>query len=482
MYEDIPQIILDSLGRHQAKPMLHVVDENCIQLDRLCGSKCLEALDFRLHSDLIGPRMTKEPVLAAQEVVMSCPNLRSLTLSIHTHHGGCVLSPLDDVLTQFSTKLKGKFPPLEELKLDDYYISDEEWPYWSDNLQWQCLWNLSLMSSSIEPILPKLIGRVQNLRKLELMRYPDQIEYPGQFDDNVDKFLRSFSSLEIIIFEGYSASVEALMGHRNLSDLHMHTAESRYSGEIRPVLSAEDLQLLSQNCPKIKDLYIDVYRNGSWPYEIFVALGRGFPYLENLFVHFELGICDTSAPIQPVLKHESAKRLFRRFWVEKKTNLLAQFSSLTFIVGQIRPRFSIWSRTHAVWEHKSAADIQIRPKMNNRPAPKRPKTRSKKSYSDLSKPLFSAQGHRVYWHSPECTIFAGGRVVTDTADGADLELYRMDLNYDVFEKGTCPEAAGRYHGSVLAGLDGVQADNEADNVVAVRPIGRLPSEPSDPSD
>ncbi|PGH03979.1 hypothetical protein AJ79_07211 [Helicocarpus griseus UAMH5409] len=456
--QDIPQGILDELQQHQAKPLLHLVDDNCIQLDRLCVSKCLSALGFSMSASGRDERKLGEPLLVAQKVIMSNPNLRSLSLRIHYPWGGCVRSPLSRVARKFSTDIEPRFPPLEELTLSDYRIDEEDWPYWRDNFQWQCLVNLTLKHSS-DYILERMAGKAESLRRLEMVCFPDQTNYCDKSVD-IDKFLRSFNSLESVHLEGYTATPEALAHHSKLSKLHVHVAESRSPEKIRPVFSTADLKLLGQKCPKIKDLSIDVHRERAWPYKIFDTVALSFPRLERVSMHFELGIENIDSPIQPIVNHDSAKHIFRHICTERESKSLPQLLSCTFITGEKLRRFPQWTPMYGEWERALQAEIQIRSKRDSCATPKTPELPAKEPYLRISQPLFSAEGHRVYWYSPECTVFAGGRFVAAGPEDDDLEIYRMDLNWDRFRLDGVNvgwwDAEGKYEERVRAGVYGAK--------------------------
>jgi hypothetical protein len=225
------------------RPSLHLVDRDCIQLDRLFGSKCLSKLDFclGLNSPKI-PRRHKEPVLVAQELIMSSPNLHSLSLGIHYQWGGSQHFRLPNISTQFSTDLRPSFPPLKELTLEDYIMKDGEWLYWKDNFQWKSLHKLTL-NQCTGVFLRGLAAQVHNLRSLEIMCFPSDTNGRDKSGD-IDRLLRSFSSLETIKLEGHTASAEALIRHPALSDVNIHVAEFDSGGSRRPALSVADLEVL----------------------------------------------------------------------------------------------------------------------------------------------------------------------------------------------------------------------------------------------
>ncbi|KAK2799972.1 hypothetical protein FQN51_006401 [Onygenales sp. PD_10] len=434
---DIPQRVVDALESHQQNPSLSLADEDFIQIDRFYGSRMVSGLDFTMDTTQVSNVLFAQPIHAAQQLVMSCPNLRSLALRIHYRWGGCIRGrPTSKGSRAFSNQLAPNFPPLQELTLDDYKMKDEEWTYWKDNFQWNALSRLTLNHRN-GVFLHNLEGLVQNLRNLELMCFPDETDYKYAEDPALGKFLRSFSSLETIRLEGFAASAESLASHPNLLTVHMHIAEPRSYNEdeilTRPVFAATDIRLLGQSCPKIYNLNIDIARNGAWPYDVLTALALYFPRLQKLRLHLELGIDDISAPIQPILNYDSAKHIFRHLHDKTKIRQLGQFSSLTLVVGEKLRRFPQWWPAFGNWEKGNAATIEIRPKLSGRPTPKRPEDIIDGDVEEFSEPRISEDGHQVYWHSPDCTVFAGGRVVmNDSDDDGDLEVYRPDLNYSPY--------------------------------------------------
>ncbi|KAK2813953.1 hypothetical protein FQN50_000354 [Emmonsiellopsis sp. PD_5] len=465
---DIPQRVVDALENHQQKPSLFLVDDNFIQLDRFYGSQMVSGLDFTMDTNIVSGALLEQPIHAAQQLVMSCPNLRSLALRIQYRWGGCVMGrPMSKASRGFSKQLAPNFPPLQELTLDDYRMRDKEWTYWEENFQWNALSRLTLNHDN-GVFLHNLGGLVQNLRNLELTCFPDETEDEYAEDQALGKFLRSFSSLESIHLEGFAASAKSLTSHPNLLAVHMHIAEPRSYKEDeilnRPVFAVSDIQLLGRRCPKINDLSIDIARNEVWPYDVLTALALSFPRLQKLRLHLELGVNDISAPIQPILNHDSAKHVFRHLRDKMKIHELDQFSSLTLVVGEKLRRFPQWWPAYGNWEKASAATIEIRPKQSGRPTPKRPEDIIDGDAEKFSEPRTSEDCQRVYWHSPTCTIFEGGRIVMNNPDDeGDLEVYRPDLNYSPYapvdKTRSYPMhnfALDRYEQTLTAGIVGPQ--------------------------
>ncbi|KAI1325327.1 hypothetical protein F5Y16DRAFT_401487 [Xylariaceae sp. FL0255] len=78
-------------------------------------------------------------ILSFQELLFACPNLKSLHLGIHGTPARCMGSfPHQDSGFNFSFSGHEKFPPLEALSLDGYYIEEDEveWRHWQDKMQW----------------------------------------------------------------------------------------------------------------------------------------------------------------------------------------------------------------------------------------------------------------------------------------------------------------------------------------------------------
>jgi hypothetical protein len=199
-------------------------------------------------------------VPAAQKLIFKCPNLRSLSLTLWWRYGGCVISsPRYPVTTSFQLSGSEVFPPIEELSLDGYgnRMSNDEWMHWRDRFDWPKLRSLTLGPQDASGVLDRFAQYARALTSLEVSAYV------GERSDNragLEALLYAFGSLKRLKLEGYICSVEAIAQHKGLEELWLHEDESASAAKERRVLTADDLEYLDRECPRLKTLKVDIQR------------------------------------------------------------------------------------------------------------------------------------------------------------------------------------------------------------------------------
>ena len=331
------------------------------------------------------------------ETMTTCSNTRSLILKIA--QGGCVVN-FENRLS-FDFRPGDRFPALHELHLDGYRFNEylPEWQnealdVWYDLRRFAANW---LGLEALRPTLRLDRGRLPgaNLEKwkaamdwaeikdldledveslfLESMRG----ELPGleslrlgplqwescQSDRNVTYFLSQLNPLTRLSLHGYTDRVnwtQILDRHGStLNTLEVREWESSYGWEQRPTLDQQQLQQISQMCPSLSKLGLDINRNGTWPFEILDSLAAN-ERLDTLELFFELGMDqhqDDNYKMygrpenrkadyrQPDLNRSSSLELFKRLRGLKKG---VELQRMTLHMGDIdrdyghMMRFPMW--------------------------------------------------------------------------------------------------------------------------------------------
>ena len=205
--------------------------------------------------------IAKEAVLELQRLIFNCPQLRLLSMTLILPLEGfwtCIpKSPPSSVA--FDPEGMASFPPLRELRLDGYFVSSEEWHIWRKGLDWQKLTSLSLGRRPTGHFLDVMKDVVPNLRILKISIYDKGNPDMGI---RVEKFLRSFETLEELVLDGFLVPVEAIAQHSKLMTLHMHIADALLAQ--RATLSRAQLEYLNRKCPRIENLRLDFNRDSEW--------------------------------------------------------------------------------------------------------------------------------------------------------------------------------------------------------------------------
>lgn len=188
----------------------------------------------------------------------SFPNLASLSIELPTARPGFgnyyffTKEPLE--LAENVT-----FPPLENLSLSGYQLSEMESLCWKEKFPWTKLKSLSLGPDPTPGFLKAITGCVQNLSSFTISVYNGSVD--DQLPDLV-AFIMSFDTLESLTVKGYPLSMGAVGYHSNLQRLTMHTLEN--DKRERKILESEDIIYLDEQCPNLQFLEIDICRKDEW--------------------------------------------------------------------------------------------------------------------------------------------------------------------------------------------------------------------------
>lgn len=177
------------------------------------------------------------------------PNLASLSIELTRDHGRPTerepwyisrIEPLE--LAENVT-----FPPIENLSLSGYRLSEVELLFWKENFPWSKLKSLSLGPVHTPGFLRAITGCVKNLSSFTMSAYN------GSVDDQLPKlvaFIMSFDTLEFLTVKGLPLSMGAVGYHPNLQKLTLHSVEN--DKKERKILESEDIIYLDEQCPRLE--------------------------------------------------------------------------------------------------------------------------------------------------------------------------------------------------------------------------------------
>jgi hypothetical protein len=258
--------------------------------------------------------------------MLTCPNLRRLSVDIAQPQDGCVVyCPLPEY-TCFGFSQGERPPPLEELELISYPWGHEqgdsadprfnlfamhclnypekglETDYWTNTFDWSQLRALRDVSISLaNKIAPKLTS-------LKV------VGFKSDWDTGNKSIARFFddlpSSLECIVLPKLSsAGIYVLSRHQEtMRKLVLHRGGSWNGSWGDHVITRQELIALRDNLPHLEELEIDMARDhDKWPWDLLSVLA-GFPKLTSLKLWYELGRGGKSPT--PYLTAVSAAELF----------------------------------------------------------------------------------------------------------------------------------------------------------------------------
>ena len=289
-------------------------------------------------------------------------NSTTHTLHLQIEQSGCVVNPNDRWNFDFHTG--DVFPSLHQLHLNGYKFDEytlqwqqDVWDQWHSIRQWfadftglKALMPTLRISGSATPganlekwkaamnwtelkdldldhfdpvFFPLMKGHLPALESLRLGSLWSRSCRAG----NVTEFVAQLKPLTRLSLHGHTNEVNMTQ----ILDRHgstLRTLEIREweGGNFpRPTLSLQELQKISQECPSLSELGVDINRNGTWPFELLDSLAAN-KNLSSLELFFELGMDihqDPSSPYssgvnkttdyrQPVLNTISSLSIFRR--------------------------------------------------------------------------------------------------------------------------------------------------------------------------
>lgn len=217
-------------------------------------------------------------VLGVQKLLFACPALLSFSLEVTAGFGLAMMGiPESQPILSFAlSDTKTSFPPLEELSLSGFQMSQEESEHWREKLQWSSLKSLTLGPRNMVAFLSQTTGCAQSLKTLEVKRWSD--EDTRSDCPPLQAFLTAFTSLESLVVKGYHIPLEAVGNHPGLKHLCLHSFEivdNASSADLRPTYGVEQLEELDERCSHLEALELDsnskevskgTYSRGTGPY------------------------------------------------------------------------------------------------------------------------------------------------------------------------------------------------------------------------
>ncbi|KAJ9666605.1 hypothetical protein H2201_003264 [Coniosporium apollinis] len=242
------------------------------------------------------------------DTLVSCPNVRSLSLSIR--QGGCVIG---NDLFAFNWKEGDVFPPLQNLTLSGY-----DWDAqgrngrsnvqsWKKAMDWSQLKRLDIdlpPRSFLEAFGGQLHGLESFTLRPKWSFWGDEVTLCGfdnatnQLRKNYTSFITTLPSLRELSISGmgellnmtpilsqHGASLERLSIHEFERDCNYATGNATWT---RPFLSIPDIEEIKRSAPYLQSLTLDIYRSANrWPTATLKALST-FPNLTDLTINFDL--------------------------------------------------------------------------------------------------------------------------------------------------------------------------------------------------
>jgi len=272
--------------------------------------------------------MCKQMTQPLKQVLLSCPNLRTLNLDIGMPRSGCVIPNPPREYCGFGFVGGERPPALEELVLVDYPFGYEpytlnsvtfgtgypckggEEDYWAEHFDWTHLRRLTAPTTSF---VLKLMPKLTALQEVKFSSY-------GQDKDDSVRFYQEVpTSLQSICVPNLaSVSLEGILRHsKSLRRLQIHQNED-YQGRWRALDgSMDDLRCIRDECHLLEELNIDLARSGDWPWDVLDILAT-FPRLRHLEIWFELGIVKEDGLVKPYITLEAVSMLFQHLRTRSK--------------------------------------------------------------------------------------------------------------------------------------------------------------------
>ncbi|KAI0858484.1 hypothetical protein F4860DRAFT_486365 [Xylaria cubensis] len=368
----LSQDFLRRLDGHSKQPSLYLLGEDGRRTveGELHSVRALAAtVDFYSQG-----RVPNKDVLGVQALLFACPNLKSFSFTPLLDYGGCVpRSPEAGTVFSFQFSSDGKpFPPLEDLSLNGYQLSQNEGGHWAEKLQWSKLRSLSLGPQNTTAFLQLASNHATFLRDLTVRVYPDDAH--GQ--PLLEEFLIKNTSLESLTVKGHYVSSRVIGFHTGLRHLCLHSFEPVEKSQKRPVFCPVQLQELNTSCPYLETLEIDLHRDGTWPEPELKILATKFKNLRRLILHLELGIAsvemlrglngvleESAGLIEPVLTEGSAREIGKQFFdwrsLSSSSSWSSKLSLLVLKTGEPLRRFPQFEPAYVQFERRNADTIEV---------------------------------------------------------------------------------------------------------------------------
>ncbi|KAK3319780.1 hypothetical protein B0T19DRAFT_478837 [Cercophora scortea] len=292
---------------------------------------CSNLVSLRAKITYVREQDCRDVSQALRQVLLSCPNLRALSLDLDYPRSGCFAHGPGPETGYLGLGLHNgeRPPPLESLEILCYPWGQEfhaarpclysrgypetgtEPEYWANTFDWSRLRRLYDNTGRLA-FSPHFAS---NLTALKEVKFPACA--PKQIPLMQDFFAQLPSTLEVISIPklAYAGGAEGITTRHGQTlhklEIHLrdwHTAASWADSD--EVITPHDLTILRSGIPNLQELSIDMARPASdWPRATLDILA-GFPRLSRLTLCVELGQYG-APPLQPEITKESVTELFR---------------------------------------------------------------------------------------------------------------------------------------------------------------------------
>ncbi|KAH8651427.1 hypothetical protein BX600DRAFT_441856 [Xylariales sp. PMI_506] len=297
---------------------------------------CPNLFSIRVEVTYKGSKDCLEMTQPLKRILLSCPNVRALSLDFSQPRQGCVVYHVPHEYHGFGFA-DGEHPPaLEELSIISYpwgtgvrrdahstsvphgnigYPGNgSEVDYWAENFNWSRLHRLQANEQILNTLGSKIAKKLIALEQVEVtpIRFMATESSIQDFLDDVPSSLQSLTIPSL----SYVNIVSLARHAESLRRLYVHQNESYKTAWRDIAITAGELTMLRENLPNLEELELDIDRtlavesqsDADWPWASLDILA-GFRKLRSLKLWFELGIGNRSMLPQPRVNAESAVRL-----------------------------------------------------------------------------------------------------------------------------------------------------------------------------
>ncbi|KAK5953345.1 hypothetical protein OHC33_005289 [Knufia fluminis] len=333
-----PQVRLHAKVSARARPGYATHGESVQEsnLDKLQGNANLSKLEAQIT--FYDSNDCLEATQPLKHILLSSPNIRSLSLSISQPSSGCVVYRAPREYCGFGFVGDEAIPPLEDLAMYSYPWGREstttpevssgfvqvaypgkssEMDYWAEKFDWSHLKRLK--TGSVDFAL-KIMPKLTSLKEVDFLR--------SQSNDISRFYQQCPAALEAIGADSLqSIGLQCLLRHGSaLRKLRLHNVEDYKGKWAEDAIDASSLRSIRDGCPLLEDLFVDVARDGNWPWPVLDVLAT-FPRLRNLTVCFEVGVKCRDNPVKPYVTFAAADNLYTylRSRSPKQPSILSRF-------------------------------------------------------------------------------------------------------------------------------------------------------------
>lgn len=305
---DVPSAIIDTIEK-LPKARLHLSarpnsQEECLYLERFMDGAQLYSFDLQVITS--SGNMWRAATKATKVLLLSCPNIRVLKVDIHMGPSCFFGRLLPPGYLGCGFREGESPPPLEVLELIQYPFGrksrDQGWTgpagngqsekeYWARTFDWSKLRRLKTANASFAAAMMPHLSALKDFELVDLLLNP--CEAFKEVHDIVPTGLEHISVPHLDC-----VGLENIVRHgSHLTSLYLHDPSvSGYEGpKDEESVDQSSLRAISQGCPNLQALHIDLARRGDWPYAIFDVIAC-MPRIRTLSLYCELEDFSIDAP------------------------------------------------------------------------------------------------------------------------------------------------------------------------------------------